>query len=84
MQMYFINFKLFRHHTFTYPFWIPALGSFDDLTPTIINAKSTKKHVRIKQILYTARYPTASLQSNTIDDGNMFSVVLELFLQKGT
>ena len=46
------------------PFCIPALGSDEDLTPIISTLISVKNSVTIKHSLYTARYPTASVQSN--------------------
>lgn len=42
------------------PFWIPALGSLEFLTPIMIKDMNRKKRVTMKQILYTARYPMAS------------------------
>ncbi|KAH1013922.1 hypothetical protein HUJ04_002839 [Dendroctonus ponderosae] len=65
-----------------YPFCIPARPSLDDFTPIIIKANRAKKHVNIKQILYTARYPTALSQSTDID--NTLPATLELFAQNGT
>lgn len=60
---------------------MPALGSLEDLTPTIMRAISAKKHVKMKQIRYTAKYPTALSQSITTDSGKYEPVPLE---QNGT
>ena len=43
-----IRIKYFRPQN---PFWMPALGSFDDLTPIIMVANSKKNRVTMKHIL---------------------------------
>jgi hypothetical protein len=43
----------------TNPFWMPARGSFDVLTPIIMSAIRKKNAESAKQRRYTARYPTA-------------------------
>lgn len=55
-----------KPQTSPYPFCMPALGSLDDFTPIIIMEKAMKKSVNANSSLYTAKYPTALLQTSVL------------------
>jgi hypothetical protein len=63
------------------PFCIGARPSLDVFTPIIRRENRTKKQNRAKQILYTAKYPTAWEQSIV---GTTYDAVEVEFTQNGT